>query len=83
MANQNGAKAAQKRERNMKKMASLNKKPSSQLKTNEKALTYQCNVCKQTFLCTTKREVLQEHAENKHKKTLAEAFPDLDAPEEE
>ncbi|KAL9653823.1 hypothetical protein ABK040_012884 [Willaertia magna] len=79
----NAAKAAQKRERNLKK-ASSSKKPNSQLKTNEAALSFQCAICKQTYLCTTQEVVLKQHAESKHpKKTFKECFPDLEEEEGE
>ncbi|EFX05741.1 hypothetical protein CMQ_3810 [Grosmannia clavigera kw1407] len=48
---QQGAKAAQKRERNAKNSGATAK---SQLKLNEKALNIQCEVCKATFLSTTR-----------------------------
>lgn len=65
MGGGNGAKAAQKRERNAK---AAKKGPTSQLKQNEKALTIQCMTCRQTFLQTTKSPALTTHAEDKHKK---------------
>ena len=40
---------------------------SSTLKQKEKDMTYQCKVCKQTFLCTAALELLEQHIENKHK----------------
>jgi hypothetical protein len=67
----NGAKAQQKRERAQKD----GKTAKSQLKTNAQAMDIQCVICKSTFLKTTKAPALTEHAENKHGKTLAEAFP--------
>ncbi|KAJ5884937.1 hypothetical protein N7495_009447 [Penicillium taxi] len=71
----NGAKASMKRERNAKD----SKTAKSQTKTNEKAMSIQCTVCKQTFLQTTKAPALLEHADNKHKKTLADCFPGVTA----
>ncbi|KAJ5172162.1 hypothetical protein N7492_004755 [Penicillium capsulatum] len=68
----NGAKANQKRERNQK---DAGKTAKSQTKSNEKALSIQCQTCKQTFLQTTKAPALLEHASNKHKKGLADCFP--------
>ncbi|KAJ5925820.1 hypothetical protein N7454_007330 [Penicillium verhagenii] len=47
----NGAKANQKRERNLKQGKAA---PKSQNKTNEQAMSIQCQTCKQTFLQTTK-----------------------------
>ncbi|KAM5367673.1 hypothetical protein ACJZ2D_009874 [Fusarium nematophilum] len=46
----NGAKAQQKRERNQKD----SKAAKSQLKVNKQACDIQCQVCKSTFLKTTK-----------------------------
>jgi len=69
----NGAKAAQKRERNAKDQKGSAK---SQLKTNEAAKSIACSICKQTFLSTTRQPQLQQHTENKHSgKTFAECFP--------
>ncbi|KFH45514.1 hypothetical protein ACRE_037100 [Hapsidospora chrysogenum ATCC 11550] len=68
----NGAKAQQKRERNAKDT----KTAKSQLKVNEKAMNIQCQICKSTFLQTTKLPQLKEHAENKHaNKDFADCFP--------
>ncbi|KAN0100892.1 At2g23090 like protein [Tylopilus felleus] len=71
----NGAKAAQKRERNAGKQT--DKGPSSRTKVNEAAKTIICLTCRQTFLLTTRAPALEEHAQNKHSKTLAECFPDF------
>ncbi|EJF66502.1 hypothetical protein BD309DRAFT_961235 [Dichomitus squalens] len=68
----NGAKAQQKRERNAVKTANNAK---SQIKTNQAALNIVCSVCRQTFLLTTRAPALEEHAQNKHSKSLAECFP--------
>ncbi|KAF7562973.1 hypothetical protein G7046_g1174 [Stylonectria norvegica] len=71
----NGARAQQKRERNMKDA----KPAKSQLKVNEKACDIQCQICKATFLKTTKAPALKQHSENKHaKNTFAECFPDVE-----
>ena len=60
MGGGNGAKAAQKRERN----ADKNKKaPGSQLKQNEAAKTIVCVLCKQSFLGTMRKPALSTHAE--------------------
>ncbi|KAH6664118.1 At2g23090 like protein [Halenospora varia] len=67
----NGAKAASKRERNAKD----GKVAKSQLKVNEQAKDIQCNICKSTFLKTTRAPALTEHATNKHSKTLDDCFP--------
>ncbi|CAK7197370.1 hypothetical protein SEUCBS139899_000016 [Sporothrix eucalyptigena] len=74
MGGGNGAKAAQKRERNAKNAGGVAK---SQLKTNEKAMNIQCSVCKATFLSTTREAALNDHSSNKHSKTVADCFPDF------
>ncbi|KAF8139961.1 At2g23090 like protein [Boletus edulis] len=68
----NGAKAAQKRERNASKQ---DKGPTSRTKVNEAAKNIICSTCRQSFLLTTRTPALEEHAQNKHSKTLAECFP--------
>ncbi|KAH9947652.1 DUF1909-domain-containing protein [Amylocystis lapponica] len=68
----NGAKAAQKRERNAAKAGGTAK---SQAKSNEAAMNIICATCKQTFFSTTRAPALEEHAQNKHSKTMAECFP--------
>eukprot|EP00277_Geminigera_cryophila_P003141 CAMPEP_0179416106 /NCGR_PEP_ID=MMETSP0799-20121207/6609_1 /TAXON_ID=46947 /ORGANISM="Geminigera cryophila, Strain CCMP2564" /LENGTH=142 /DNA_ID=CAMNT_0021188931 /DNA_START=277 /DNA_END=705 /DNA_ORIENTATION=- len=40
---------------------------NSTLKTKDKDMTYQCKVCKQTFMCTAAIELLIQHIDNKHK----------------
>ncbi|KAL2830512.1 At2g23090 like protein [Aspergillus cavernicola] len=70
----NGARAAQKRERNAKDAKSTGK---SQIKTNEAAKDIQCVVCRSTFLKTTRGPALTEHATNKHSKTLLDCFPNF------
>ncbi|KAH7155443.1 At2g23090 like protein [Dactylonectria estremocensis] len=67
----NGAKAQQKRDRAQKE----GKVAKSQLKVNKQACDIQCQICKSTFLKTTKAPALTEHAQNKHSKTLEECFP--------
>ncbi|KAI0768508.1 At2g23090 like protein, partial [Trametes elegans] len=67
-----GAKAAQKRERNAAKAGSNAK---SQIKTNQAAMNIICQTCRQTFLLTTRAPALEEHAKNKHGKSMAECFP--------
>ena len=76
MGGGNGAKAAQKRERNAKNAGGAAK---SQLKINEKAKNIQCDTCKATFLSTTRENALTEHATNKHNKTLVQCFPEFSA----
>ncbi|CRK10916.1 hypothetical protein HYQ45_004474 [Verticillium longisporum] len=68
----NGNRAQQKRERNAEKAG---KPAKSQLKVNAAAKDIQCQICKATFLKTTKAPALTEHADNKHKKTLPDCFP--------
>lgn len=75
MGGGNGAKAAQKRERNAK--AAAKKGPTSQLKQNEKALTIQCMTCRQTFLQTSKAPALTTHAADKHKKVRVPLLPHI------
>lgn len=71
----NGAKAQQKRERNQKDQ----KTAKSQKKANEQACDIQCQVCKSTFLKTTKTPALQQHAENKHSnKEFKDCFPNIE-----
>ncbi|EKM48002.1 uncharacterized protein PHACADRAFT_266604 [Phanerochaete carnosa HHB-10118-sp] len=72
----NGARAQQKRERNQAKTASTAK---SQTKVNEAAKNIMCQTCRQTFLLTTRAPALEEHAQNKHSKTMAECFPGVQA----
>ncbi|ETW87507.1 hypothetical protein HETIRDRAFT_307252, partial [Heterobasidion irregulare TC 32-1] len=68
-----GAKAQQKRERNAEKSGGKGSK--SQSKVNEAAKNIVCSVCKQPFLTTTRAPALEEHAQNKHSKTMADCFP--------
>ncbi|KAJ4290542.1 hypothetical protein N0V90_010759 [Kalmusia sp. IMI 367209] len=67
----NGAKAAQKRERNGAKGP---KEAKSQLKSNAAALTIKCKTCFQSFQSTTARKMLTEHASNKHSKNFEDCF---------
>jgi hypothetical protein len=67
MPSGNGARAKQKRERNQKKQ-SQQKAPKSQLKANQAALTIQCKVCRQSFMCVANEQELRQHAENRHPK---------------
>ncbi|KAK3187627.1 hypothetical protein K4F52_003685 [Lecanicillium sp. MT-2017a] len=71
----NGAKAQMKRERNAKATNTA----KSQLKVNQAAMDIQCQICKSTFLKTTKAPELTKHAENKHSKALADCFPNVSA----
>ncbi|KAF1994268.1 DUF1909-domain-containing protein [Amniculicola lignicola CBS 123094] len=67
----NGAKAQQKRERNAGKGP---KDAKSQLKSNAAALSIKCKTCFQSFQSTTNRNMLGDHASNKHSKTFEECF---------
>jgi hypothetical protein len=67
----NGAKAAQKRERNAK---DGKKEANSQLKSNAKAQTIKCKICFSTFQSTAGRNNLEEHASNKHNKKYEDCF---------
>ncbi|OSX78657.1 hypothetical protein BU14_0103s0001 [Porphyra umbilicalis] len=61
----------------MKKCAEAGgKRPSgSNLAANRQALSIQCKVCFQTFMCTTSRTLLQDHVERRHdKQTYDECF---------
>ncbi|KAJ3736956.1 At2g23090 like protein [Lentinula guzmanii] len=68
----NGAKAAQKRERSAK---NTDKGHTSQLRANEAAKSIICQSCRQAFFVTTRQPALEEHAQNKHSKTMTECFP--------
>ncbi|KAF9929484.1 hypothetical protein BGZ65_005781 [Modicella reniformis] len=68
----NGQKAQMKRERNAKQAAG---NANSQLKANEAAKNIVCQICRQTFLCTIRTKALEEHATNKHSKTINDCFP--------
>ncbi|KAG9440253.1 hypothetical protein H6P81_020418 [Aristolochia fimbriata] len=50
MGGGNGQKAKMARERNLEKQKAAK---GSQLESNKKAMTIQCKVCMQTFICTT------------------------------
>ncbi|PVF96276.1 DUF1909-domain-containing protein [Serendipita vermifera] len=76
MGGGNGAKAAQKRERNAKAAGSSAK---STLKSNEAQKNIICNVCRQSFFVTTRAPALEEHSQNKHSKTITECFPNFKA----
>ncbi|CAG7847824.1 SubName: Full=Uncharacterized protein {ECO:0000313/EMBL:CCA77885.1} [Serendipita indica DSM 11827] len=76
MGGGNGAKAAQKRERNA---AKAGKTANSTLKSNEAQKNIICQTCRQAFFVTTRAPALEEHSQNKHSKTIAECFPDFKA----
>ncbi|KAI9120841.1 hypothetical protein K1719_007874 [Acacia pycnantha] len=66
MGGGNGQKSKTARERNMQK---LKAPKGSHLDSNKKAMTIQCKVCLQTFICTTSEVKCREHAEAKHPKS--------------
>ncbi|KAL1842540.1 hypothetical protein VTJ49DRAFT_5016 [Mycothermus thermophilus] len=71
-----GAKAAQKRARNQQKNAP---KAGSQLKSNAAAMTIICNVCKQTFLSTSREPVYASYlAPLQHRTTAMSFSPEMD-----
>lgn len=75
MGGGNGQKAKMARERNE---AKLKGGKGSQLDSNKKAMTIQCKICMQTFICTTSEAKCKEHAEARHPKNeLAQCFPHL------
>ncbi|KAG8758160.1 hypothetical protein FRC14_000658 [Serendipita sp. 396] len=76
MGGGNGAKAQQKRERNASKASTSGK---STLKLNESQKNIICTTCRQSFFVTTRAPALEEHASNKHSKTLTECFPSFQA----
>ncbi|CBZ55346.1 conserved hypothetical protein [Neospora caninum Liverpool] len=53
------------------------KEPKSQLKSNQAAMSIKCKICMQPFMKTQSVAQLNEHATNKHNKTVAECFPDM------
>ncbi|KAL8127986.1 uncharacterized protein At2g23090-like [Apium graveolens] len=76
MGGGNAQKTKMAREKNQEKAAKASK--GSQLETNKKAMSIQCKVCMQTFICTTSDVKCREHAEAKHPKSDAETcFPHL------
>ncbi|XP_028778668.1 uncharacterized protein At2g23090 [Neltuma alba] len=75
MGGGNGQKSKTARERNMQKQKASK---GSQLDANKKAMSIQCKVCMQTFICTTSEVKCREHAEAKHPKSDVYAcFPHL------
>ncbi|KAL4343768.1 hypothetical protein AHAS_Ahas11G0111400 [Arachis hypogaea] len=76
MGGGNAQKSKMARERNLDKQKAAAK--GSQLETNKKAMSIQCKVCMQTFICTTSEVKCREHAEAKHPKSdLYACFPHL------
>ncbi|RDY04971.1 hypothetical protein CR513_11247, partial [Mucuna pruriens] len=67
MGGGNAQKSKMAREKNLEKQKAAGK--GSQLDTNKKAMTIQCKVCMQTFMCTTSEVKCREHAEAKHPKS--------------
>uniref|UniRef100_A0A2N9ITZ3 Uncharacterized protein n=1 Tax=Fagus sylvatica TaxID=28930 RepID=A0A2N9ITZ3_FAGSY len=75
MGGGNGQKAKMAREKNLEKQKGAK---GSQLDSNKKAMTIQCKVCMQTFMCTTSEVKCREHAEAKHPKSdVTDCFPHL------
>ncbi|KAK7307672.1 hypothetical protein VNO77_40933 [Canavalia gladiata] len=75
MGGGNGQKAKMAREKNVEKQKAAK---GSQLGSNKKAMSIQCKVCMQTFMCTTSEVKCREHAEAKHPKTdIYTCFPHL------
>ncbi|KAL5730320.1 hypothetical protein ACHQM5_003156 [Ranunculus cassubicifolius] len=59
-------------------VAKANRAAGSQLEANKKAMSIQCKVCMQTFICTTSEVKCREHAEAKHPKSdVTVCFPHL------
>ncbi|KAL7116957.1 hypothetical protein ACP275_03G039800 [Erythranthe tilingii] len=76
MGGGNAQKAKMAREKNLEKLKAGGK--GSQLDANKKAMSIQCKVCMQTFICTTSEAKCKEHAEAKHPKAeLLTCFPHL------
>ncbi|XP_042061416.1 uncharacterized protein At2g23090-like [Salvia splendens] len=77
MGGGNAQKTKMAREKNQEKMKGA-KGAGSQLDANKKAMSIQCKVCMQTFICTTSEVKCKEHAEAKHPKAdLLTCFPHL------
>ncbi|XP_022768674.1 uncharacterized protein At2g23090-like [Durio zibethinus] len=75
MGGGNGQKSRMAREKHMEKNKPVK---GSQLESNKKAMTIQCKVCMQTFICTTSEVKCREHAEAKHPKfDMYACFPHL------
>lgn len=79
MGGGNAQKTAMARLKAQEKAAKNAKGGSSQLKDNAKAQSLVCNICRQTFLCTSNRAKLQEHIDGKHSAknpmTFEQCFP--------
>ncbi|KMT13850.1 hypothetical protein BVRB_4g076940 [Beta vulgaris subsp. vulgaris] len=75
MGGGNAQKSKTARERNLEKNKASK---GSQLDTNKKAMSIQCKVCMQTFMCTTTEVKCREHAEAKHPKhDITACFPHI------
>ncbi|KAF7320236.1 hypothetical protein MKEN_00808100 [Mycena kentingensis (nom. inval.)] len=88
----NGAKAAQKRDRNQKDTAKGGKSQNkactvtspcisllTQLQVNAAAKSIICSICRQSFLLTTRAPALEQHSSDRHGKTMAECFAGVSA----
>lgn len=54
-------------------------KGNSTLKEKERNLSIVCNVCKQTFMCTVNRGLLEQHVDAKHPRlSFPACFPNCD-----
>eukprot|EP00884_Botryococcus_braunii_P000319 jgi/Botrbrau1/10288/Bobra.0120s0010.1 len=74
MGGGNAQKAAMARQRKAEKDKNASK--GSQLKANAAAMSLLCQVCRQSFMCTSTRQKLEEHVQSKHEKQGFEAcFP--------
>eukprot|EP00689_Sawyeria_marylandensis_P000637 EC819676.1.p1 GENE.EC819676.1~~EC819676.1.p1 ORF type:complete len:102 (+),score=56.41 EC819676.1:16-321(+) len=78
MGRMNGCKAADKRERNLKKKQAEAKKNKPKEKPKD-VVQFQCKACLQTFMAITSKQMMQTHCDSKHQgKTFEDCFPDYD-----
>lgn len=55
---------------------------NSTLKQKDKNLTIICNICKQSFMCTVNKSILEDHVVSKHaKSSYVDCFPSAAADE--
>lgn len=63
------------RERAMKRAAGQGSGKST-LKQKDKINNILCNICKQSFMCTAKKPLLEQHVDSKHpKNSFDDCFP--------
>lgn len=74
MGKGNVNKAIQKRARNQAKAQKEKKGGGSQLKSNESSMTFICQKCYQSFMCTLSVSDLEAHASNRHQSSLNACF---------